>query len=121
MRIRFGHFLLPPWLLAAAGIFFLWKGRKDSDGLRWCGFAMMPMIVAGVLYVVILRNQSYVHDFSTFYLIGALALAAGIGLEGLLSWLERKVSGKWVPVATALAVIGAFCWIGASALSRADC
>ena len=113
-------FLLPPWFLAAAGLFFIWKDRRNSEALRWCGFAMTPMIVAGVLYVVILRNESFVHDFATFYLIGALAMAGGIGSEGLLTRLERKVPGKRFQIAIALAVIGVFVWIGRSALTRAE-
>ena len=113
-------FLLPPWFLAAAGLFLLWKERGKSEGLRWCGFAMMPMIVAGVLYVVILRNESFVHDFTTFYLIGALAIAAGIGLEGVLVWLEKKFRSRLLQTVAALAVIGAFTWLGMAALARSE-
>jgi len=60
--------------------------------LRWCGMAVIPMGIAGILYVVILRNESFVHDFATFYLIGALAFLAGVGLELCLRWGEQKAS-----------------------------
>ena len=83
-------FLLPPFLFAAVGIAGIARGWKSSEGLRWCGMAVVPMGIAGVLYVVILRNESFVHDFATFYLIGALALLAAVGLECCLRWIETR-------------------------------
>jgi len=99
---------------------FLWLGRRTSQGLRWCAFAMMPMTVAGVLYVVILRNESFVHDFATFYLIGALAMAGGLGLEGLLARFDGRFQSVASRVLATLAVAGLFVWLGASAVSRAE-
>jgi hypothetical protein len=96
-------FLLPPFIFAALGIAGILRGWKTSEGLRWCGMAVIPMGVAGILYVVILRNESFVHDFATFYLIGALALLASVGLELCLRWSEQKVpsltSRPWLPTA----------------------
>ncbi|MEO6785040.1 MAG: hypothetical protein ABI318_02805, partial [Chthoniobacteraceae bacterium] len=113
-------FLLLPWLFVALGIFFIWKARRTDAGLRWCGFAMMPMIIAGVLYVVILRNESFVHDFATFYLIGALAIAGGLGIEGLLARIERRFFTASSRVLATLAVVALFAWLGASAVSRSE-
>ena len=113
-------FLPLPWFLAALGIVFLWIGRRESPGLRWCALAMMPMTVAGVLYVVILRNESYVHDFATFYLIGAIALAAGLGLEGLLARLDLSFPGTASRVLGALVIAGMFTWLGLSAVQRSE-
>jgi 4-amino-4-deoxy-L-arabinose transferase-like glycosyltransferase len=84
-------FLLPPFIFAALGIAGILRGWKTSEGLRWCGMAVIPMGIAGILYVIILRNESFVHDFATFYLIGALALLAAAGLELGLRWSERRV------------------------------
>ena len=113
-------FLPLPWFFVAAGIVVIWTGRRKSEGLRWCGFAMMPMTIAGVLYVVILRNESFDHDFATFYLIGALALAGGIGVEGLLVAFERKFPRPPARALAAVAVIACFAWLGASAFSRSE-
>jgi hypothetical protein len=99
---------------------FLWLGCRTSPGLRWCGFAMMPMTVAGVLYVVILRNESFVHDFATFYLIGAFAMAAGLGIEGLLARFDLRFQSMAARVFSTLAVAGLFVLLGASAISRAE-
>jgi hypothetical protein len=98
-------FLLPPFFFAALGIAGILRGWKTSEGLRWCGMAVVPMGIAGVLYVVILRNESFVHDFATFYLIGALALLAAAGLELCLRWSEQKVSSLAARPSLAAAVL----------------
>ena len=113
-------FLALPRIFVAAGIFFIWTGRGKSEGLRWCGFAMMPMLIAGILYVVILRNESFAHDFATFYVIGALALAGGIGVEGLLVAMERKFRRTSAQAFAAVAVIACFVWLGATAFNRSE-
>jgi len=98
-------FLLPPFILAALGIAGILRGWKTSEGLRWCGLAVVPMGIAGILYVVILRNESFVHDFATFYLIGALALLAAAGLELCLRWTERKAPSLSSRASLAAAVL----------------
>ena len=113
-------FLLLPWFLMVLGLVALWRGWRTSPGLRWCAFAMMPMIVAGVLYVVILRNESFVHDFATFYLIAAFAMAGGLGLEALLARLDQHCESAAPRVLGTLAVAGLLVWLGVSAVSRAE-
>jgi 4-amino-4-deoxy-L-arabinose transferase-like glycosyltransferase len=113
-------FLLPPFLFAALGIAGILRGRKTSEGLRWCGMAVVPMVIAGILYVVILRNESFVHDFATFYLIGALALLAAVGLELCLRWSEQRVpSLPSLPLFPA-AVLAAFCALAAFGFRQAE-
>jgi hypothetical protein len=113
-------FLPLPWLFAALGIVALWRTRRTSPGLRWCAFAMMPMVSAGVLYVVILRNESFVHDFATFYLIGAVAIAAGLGLEALLARCEPLFQSAASRVLPVLAVAVLFAWLGFGAVRRSE-
>ena len=98
-------FLLPPWIFAAIGGVASIRAWKTSEGLRWCGMAAIPMLVAGLLYVVILRNESFIHDFATFYLIGALALLAGAGLEQCLRWCETKLPPRQGAPALAATVL----------------
>ena len=113
-------FLTLPWLFVALGFFFLWRGRRTDAGLRWCAFATVPMVAAGVLYVVVLRNESYDHDFTTFYLIGAIAMAAGIGLEVLLRQLTPRRSGAAAHGIIALAVAAFFTCLGVAAVARSE-
>ena len=72
-------FLFTPWILVGIGLLFLVLRGKDSEGLRWAGWGALHMIVAGVLYVVILRNESFIHDFTAFYLIGSVGILGRAG------------------------------------------
>ena len=113
-------FLRLPWLFVALGMLLVWRGRRTSAGLRWCGFAIVPMLLAGVLYVVILRNESFVHDFATFYLIGAFAIAAGVGLDALLVRVTPRGDGAAPHGIIALAALAFFTWLGVSGITRAE-
>ena len=113
-------FLPLPWFLMGLGLISIWLGRYSSPGLRWCSFAMMPMAVAGVLYVTILRNQSFVHDFSMFYLIGVFAMTAGLGMEFLLVRFEQRFKSTSSRVVSIAVTAGLLVWLGASAVSRAE-
>ena len=113
-------FLRLPWLFVALGMAVVWKGRRSDAGLRWCGFAIVPMLLAGVLYVVILRNESFVHDFATFYLIGAFAIAAGVGLDALLAHLTPRRGSAALHTVIALASLAFFTCLGVNGISRAE-
>jgi hypothetical protein len=75
------------------------------------------MTIAGILYVVILRNESYIHDFTTFYLIAAVAMMGGICLEGICGLLENMRSpaplGAFIGLAMAV-------WLGFSGYKQAQ-
>ncbi len=113
-------FLVPPWLFAVMGIACLYRGWKKAEGLRWCGLVALPMIFAGVLYVVILRNESFIHDFAPFYLIGALALLAGVGLNDLIGIAERKLPSRFWRSAASAGSCALFVALAASGYSRAE-
>ena len=113
-------FLLPPFIFAALGIAGILRGWKTSEGLRWCGMAVIPMGIAGILYVVILRNESFVHDFATFYLIGALSLLAAVGLEGGLRWIERNAPSLASRPSLATAVLASFCVLAVFGFRQAE-
>ena len=113
-------FLLPPFLFAALGIAGVLRGWKTSEGLRWSGMAAIPMGIAGILYVVILRNESFVHDFATFYLIGALALLAAVGLELGLRWCERSVPSLPSLGLFPITVVAAFCALASFGFRQAE-
>ncbi len=113
-------FLAAPWILAVVGIVCLCRGWKKTEGLRWCGLVVMPMCFAGVVYVVVLRNESFIHDFATFYIIGALALLAGLGLDGLIGMVERRLqAGLWRSAASA-GLCAMFVALATSGYSRAE-
>jgi 4-amino-4-deoxy-L-arabinose transferase-like glycosyltransferase len=113
-------FLPLPWLFAVAGVIHILRRWKMSEGLRWCALAAAPVCTAGVLYVVVLRNESYIHDFATFYLIGALALMAGIGLEGVMMWVERKLETRLLRSVAASALIALLISLAMTGYGRAE-
>lgn len=78
-----GNYLTLTWAFVALGIARLCRDRRRADGPRWVGLAAALLSIAGLLYVVLLRNESFIHDFAPFYLIGAVAMLAGLGLDTL--------------------------------------
>lgn len=75
-----GNYLALTWLFAGLGIAHLFRERR-SEGARWLALTVTLLTIAGALYVVLLRNESFIHDFAPFYIIGAVAILAGLGLE----------------------------------------
>lgn len=110
-------FLITPWLLAFGGAIVTVIGAKHSEKLRVAGWGALHMLVAGVLYVTILRNESYIHDFTTFYLIGSVAILAGIFLDSFFAWIVYwKVPGALA----AGAMLLLFAWLGYSGHVQAE-
>jgi 4-amino-4-deoxy-L-arabinose transferase-like glycosyltransferase len=110
-------FLYTPWILAGLGTLVVLVRRKASEGIRWAGWGALQMAIAGALYVVILRNESFIHDFTTFYLIGSVAILAGICMEGVFVWLESGKGRRWLRVPAILALI---LWLGYSGYTQSQ-
>ncbi|HEY8835508.1 MAG TPA: glycosyltransferase family 39 protein [Chthoniobacterales bacterium] len=77
------------WALVLGGAVYLFRNRK-SPGARWLGWAALRMAAAGIPYLVILRNWSFVHDFASFFVIGSIAICGGLGIETIWQWLDGK-------------------------------
>ncbi len=88
------------WPLLVLGAVRLFRRRK-SAGLRWIGSAVLLMAVAGIPYLVILRNWSFIHDFASFFAIGSIAILGGLGIEAIWRWMENR-SVRVAAVAMAL-------------------
>jgi len=108
-----GNYLLLTWLFAALGFWRIVRQRRTHTGIRWLGWAAAQLFTADAIYVVLLRNESFIHDFASFYLIGAVAVLAGLGLDdicraaGKLSRLPRLSAQTVVVVCIiVLAVLG---------------
>jgi len=79
-------FYLPvSWVLAFGGVALcFWRRLKLSSGeLRLLEIAG-GLFLMNFFYMVGLRNQSYVHDFSSFYLSVPLAIMAGFALNWII-------------------------------------
>ncbi|MDP9291493.1 MAG: glycosyltransferase family 39 protein [Verrucomicrobiota bacterium] len=102
-------FLPGPLLLAVAGGIILLLGRKRRE--LW---AATHLSVAGFLYLIVLRNESFIHDFAAFYLLGAVAILGGVALDAAV-----RRSGKFASAATALALV-LLVSLGAGAYGRSQ-
>jgi hypothetical protein len=108
------NYLRVSWGLVLVGAISLFRDRK-SAGPRWMGWASLLVIAAGIPYLVILQNWSFVHDFASFSVIGAIAILGGVGLEAVWQWLDRR-SKTDIPrgvaaIATAL-LLPSLAWAG---------
>lgn len=102
------------WLLALAGAIYLFR-RRNSAGPRWLGWASLLMTAAGIPYLVILRNWSYVHDFASFSVIGSIAILGGLGIEAVWQWAESKSCPdipRWIIVLATAMVLPSLAWAG---------
>jgi len=108
-----GNYLTLTWLCVALGLVRVIRARSTTAGVRWIAWAAAQLAVAGALYVVLLRNESFIHDFASFYIIGAVAMLAGLGLDAVCGVAEKlphpvrfATHGAVALVIVALAVLG---------------
>jgi 4-amino-4-deoxy-L-arabinose transferase-like glycosyltransferase len=112
-------YLLLTWVLVLTGAIYLIRNRK-SPGFRWLGWAVLQMAVAGIVYMLVLRNWSYVHDWASFFCIGSIAILGGLGLESVWAWMERRSRTEILRPAAAVATFGLLVWLGAAGFARAE-
>jgi hypothetical protein len=102
------NYLRTTWVLMIGGGFYLYRHRK-SAGARWLALAALFMAAAGIPYLVILRNWSFIHDFASIFVIGAIAILGGLGLEVLWEWIEVR---SWTKGPRRIAAIAIFLFLG---------
>lgn len=112
-----GNYLALTWAFAGLGIAYLVRDRR-SIGTRWLALAVTLFAIAGTLYVVLLRNESFIHDFAPFYIIGAVAILAGLGLEFLCRLGDKLPSAARCAIQAAAVVV--IVVLAGSALRRSE-
>ena len=112
-------YLAASWLLVLAGALYLARNRR-KPGFRWLGWAALQMMVAGIPYMLLLRNWSFVHDFASFFVIGAIAIFGGLGIEAGLVWMQNRQPAKIVQPASAFVAVGLLVWLAAAGFARAE-
>jgi hypothetical protein len=78
------------------------------------------MALAGIPYMLLLRNWSFIHDFASFIAIGSIAILGGLGIEAGLVWLERRQSRKILQPAGAVIAVILLVALAAAGFSRAE-
>jgi hypothetical protein len=105
-------YLRVTWPLLVLGGIYLYRHRKAAGPL-WVSTAVLCIVATGIPYLVMLRNWSFVHDFASFSMIGAIAILAGLGLEAVWQWTEDgpKFPRTIVALVTAL-FLPTLAWAG---------
>ena len=107
-------YLRVTWLLMLAGGIYLFR-RRNFAGPRWLGLAALFMAAAGIPYLVILRNWSFVHDFASFSVIGSIAILGGLGIEAVWQWAEsesRSGLARWTVLMITALFLPSLAWAG---------
>jgi 4-amino-4-deoxy-L-arabinose transferase-like glycosyltransferase len=100
------NYLRVGWVLVIGGAVYFFRNRT-VPGSRWLGWAALQMAAAGIPYLVILRNWSYIHDFASFFVVGSIAILGGLGLELIWQWFDRSFTSNALKRA-AVVVIAVF-------------
>jgi hypothetical protein len=111
--------LVADWLFVGVGAIYLARNLKQP-GFRWLGGAVLQMAIPGILYMVLLRNWSFIHDFASFSCIGSIAILGGLGLEFVWAWLERRPRENILRPAGAVATLGFLVWLAVAGFARAE-
>ncbi len=112
-------YLLVDWLFVGVGAIYLTRNRKQP-GFRWLRGAVLHMAIPGVLYMGLLRNWSFIHDFASFFCIGSIAILGGLGLEFLWAWIERGPRSNFLRPAGAVATFGFLVWLAVAGFAQAE-
>jgi hypothetical protein len=88
------HFLPIGWVLAVAGAVIAFRARQRDEGLRWICRACLCLFVMDALFVGLFQNDSYIHPYIAFYLVVPVAITAGIALDSLIAFFQRRVAPR---------------------------
>lgn len=98
------------WLLAGAGALLAFLQRRRFSAGEAAPFHIAVFLfVIDAIYICALRNQSYIHDFASFYFLVPIAIFSGFFVE----WIIRATEARW-PGAPALAATIACCGLAAA-------
>ncbi|MBI4027835.1 MAG: glycosyltransferase family 39 protein [Verrucomicrobia bacterium] len=97
--------LAPTWLMAAAGMIWMFRRRRTSDGTHYLWSVCACFAIMNLAYIVVFRNAAYHHGYSIFYLALPLAILGGIALDAAFERINQAVAThrvrRTVPVAIA--------------------
>ena len=82
------HFLPLGWILAAVGALAAFRARRYDENLLWLFRACVCVCVMGALFVGVFQNDSYIHQYLSFYLLAPVAIMAGIALDRLIKFFQ---------------------------------
>jgi hypothetical protein len=127
LRVEYGYLttLFHPltWLLAMGGAIVAWfERRKPRASERPVLHIAAVLFLIDAFYVCALRNQSYIHDFASFYFLVPLAIYSGFFVDRIIR-SARALGGEKGACATtacccAMAMV--LLWFGVRSLATID-
>ena len=97
------HFLPVGLILGAIGAVILCRARGREE-FQWLGRACISILVMDALFVGLFQNVSYIHQYSAYYFLAPLAIAAGVALDALVGVLQKVMTLRVLRGAAELAV-----------------
>lgn len=88
------HFLPLGWVLAMAGLVIVFRARHRDEGLHWLLRASICVFVMDALFVGIFQNDSYIHQYISFYFVAPVAIMAGIALDQLITFFRVRFTTR---------------------------
>ena len=98
------HFLPLGWVLAMAGSVITFRARRRDEGLHWLFRACVCVFVMDALFVGIFQNDSYIHQYISFYFVPPVAIMAGIALDRLVTFFQITLIMRKLAVVGELSV-----------------
>lgn len=93
--------------LAVWGVPLLWRQRKHTN-LRPALLLTLMLLAAGLSYVLIFRNASFIHNYYKMFLVPAMAIsAAAVWVYGYPNWRAPRWKRVYLrPLAQVLTLFG---------------
>lgn len=113
------HFLPIGLILGGIGAVILWRCR-GREGFQWLGRACAAIFVMDLLFAGVFQNVSYIHQYSAFYFLAPIAVAAGVALDGVVASFQKVTTPRVLRGAAELAVCLILVVIAASGFQRAQ-
>lgn len=86
------HYLLPGWLLAAIGVLILFRARRHEENSLWLFRASVCVFVTDVFLIGVFQNESYIHQYFSFYFLAPVAIMAGIALDRIVTFFQVNLA-----------------------------
>jgi hypothetical protein len=111
------------WLLAAVGAVVAIIDRRQFSSIAAAPFHIAALFfLIDAFYICALRNQSYIHDFASFYFLIPIAVFSGFLFERIISAIGIRWPGIPALTATSLCCLlaAALIWSGIRSLADID-
>jgi len=113
------HFLPLGWVLAAAGAVITFRARYRDKDILWLGRACVCIFVMDALFVGAFQNDSYIHQYISFYFVAPVAIMAGLTLDRLIAFSLTTFATRRFAVIGELSAAVLLLVMGTSGISQA--